>query len=67
MIYNFNQCPKSGKTYYEINNQWKELKRRIKNILDSPQISRYEKCLGIESMLEFYRINYLEKRKEMKD
>lgn len=39
--------------------QWKYIKQRIKNILDSPQISRYEKILTIQSLLEDYEKRYL--------
>ena len=59
MIYNFNQCPKCGKTYYEINNQWKYTKLRIKNILDCKHTSREEKILKIECLLEDYKKRYL--------
>ena len=30
---NFNVSPRCGKTYYEINKSWKELKQRILEIL----------------------------------
>lgn len=39
--------------------QWKYIKQRIKNILDSPQICREEKILMIISLLEDYQVRYL--------
>lgn len=39
--------------------QWKYIKQRIKNILDSPQVSRYTKILEIQSLLEDYQNRYL--------
>lgn len=41
---NFNLCPYgNGKTYYEMNKNWKDLKKRIKQILDEEQSCREDK------------------------
>lgn len=53
------------KGYYFISKEkgyghWKYIKQRIKIILDSPQISRYEKVLTIQGLLEYY-LRYLKK------
>lgn len=37
---------------------WKYIKMKIKRILDSSQISKYEKILMIEGLLEDYRKRY---------
>ncbi len=42
---------------------WKYLKRYIKNTLDSPQISRYEKILLITGLLDDYRKRYFDDKK----
>ena len=55
---NFNS-PRCGKTYYEINKSWKELKQRIKQILDSPNSCKEIKILEIKSILEDYEYRYL--------
>lgn len=59
---NFNVSPKCGKTYYEINKSWKELKQRIKQILDSPNSCKEIKILEIKSILEDYEQRYLIRR-----
>ena len=59
MIYNFNVCRSNGKTYYEMNKSWKDIKKRIKIILDEPQKCRYEKIIEIVGMLEMYNEMYL--------
>lgn len=57
---NFNICPYGyGKTYYEMNKSWKDLKKRIKQILDSEQESRINKINGIIGILEHYKAVYL--------
>ena len=56
---NFNISPRCGKTYYEINKSWKELKQRIKQILDSPNSCKEIKILEIKSILEDYEYRYL--------
>ena len=59
MYYNFNVSPRCGKTYYEINKSWKELKQRIKQILDSPNSCKETKILEIKCLLEDYENRYL--------
>ena len=60
MYYNFNVSPRgNGKTYYEINKSWKELKNRIKQILDCPNSCKEIKILEIKSLLEDYENRYL--------
>lgn len=61
MIYNFNICPKCGKTYYEINKSWKDLKQQIKNVLDEKQKSRYEKIIEIQGLLDYYQTIYFKR------
>lgn len=60
MKYNFNICPRNGKTFYENNMHWKYVKYRIKDKLDEKNSSKYEKCLFIIGLLEdfMYRQNY---------
>ena len=48
-----------GKTYYEINKSWKELKKRIKQILDLPESCKETKILEIKLLLEDYESRYL--------
>ena len=55
---NFNS-PRCDKTYYEINKSWKELKQRIKQILDSPNRCKETKILEIKCLLEDYEHRYL--------
>lgn len=64
MIYNFNINPRCGKTYYECNKSWKELKADIKRILDEPQKCREEKVREIICRLEMYRNVYLKEKEE---
>ena len=56
---NFNISPRCDKTYYEINKSWKELKQRIKQILDSPNSCKETKILEIKCLLEDYEHRYL--------
>lgn len=58
MILNFNTAP-CGKTYYEMNRNWKYLKTRVKQILDEKQSSRVCKIDMIIAMLEHYKNTYL--------
>lgn len=58
MILNFNTAP-NGKTYYEMNSNWKYLKQRVKQILDEKQTSREYKIDMIISILEHYKSVYL--------
>ena len=58
MILNFNTAP-CGKTYYEMNRNWKYLKTRVKQILDEKQSSRVYKIDMIIAMLEHYKNTYL--------
>lgn len=58
---NFNISPGCGKTYYEINKQWKELKQRIKQILDGQESCRETKILEIKCLLEDYENRYLKR------
>ena len=58
MILNFNTAP-CGKTYYEMNRNWKYLKTRVKQILDEKQSSRVYKIDMIIGMLEHYKNTYL--------
>ena len=66
VIYNFNTNPRSGKTYYEENLNWKHLKFRIKQLLDDKQSSREYKIDMIICLLESYKYNYYRK-KELKN
>lgn len=60
MVYNFNVCPRNGKTFYENSRHWKYVKSRIKSKLDERNSSKYEKCLFIMGILEDFmcRQNY---------
>lgn len=59
MILNFNIAPYgAGKTYYEMNKNWKDLKRRIKNILDEKESCRETKINLIIGLLENYKEVY---------
>lgn len=58
---NFNISPRCGKTYYEMNKSWKELKRRIKQILDERESCRETKILEIKCLLENYEKIYLKR------
>lgn len=58
---NFNVSPRCDKTYYEINKSWKELKQRIKQILDGRESCRETKILEIKCLLEDYENRYLKK------
>lgn len=66
MIYNFNISPRCGKTYYEINKSWKDLKQRIKQILDEKQSCKETKIISIISLLEDYRNRYLKGKEVIK-
>lgn len=62
---NFNICPYgAGKTYYEMNKTWKDLKKRIKQILDEEQSCREDKIRLIISLLELYKATYLKSKGE---
>lgn len=63
MILDF-RTRQNGKTYYEYNKNWKDLKRQIKIILDSTQKSRNEKCIEITAMIEMYYNAYLKENKK---
>lgn len=63
MILDF-RTRQNGKTYYEYNKNWKDLKRQIKIILDSTQKSRNEKCIEITAMIEMYYNTYLKENKK---
>lgn len=63
MILDF-RTRQNGKTYYEYNKSWKDLKRQIKIILDSTQKSRYEKCIEISAMINYYFDTYLKENKK---
>lgn len=67
MIYNFNINPRSGKTYYEENRNWKYLKLRIKQILDEKNSSREHKIDMIIVMLEHYKNTYYKKKEDDKE
>lgn len=58
MILDF-RTRQNGKTYYEYNKSWKDLKKHIKIILDSTQKSRYEKCIEITAIIDWYFHTYL--------
>lgn len=58
--YNFN-IASCGKTYYEINKSWKDLKNRIKQILDAKESCKEIKILEIKGLLEDYENRYLKK------
>lgn len=60
---NFDIAP-CGKTYYEINTNWKQLKLRIKNILDDTNSCKINKINLIIGLLENYKFNYLISRGE---
>lgn len=62
MIYNFNISPKCGKTYYEINTNWRYVKNRVKQILDEKNSSREYKIDMIISMLEDYKNTYIKSK-----
>lgn len=54
-----------GKTYYEINKSWNELKQRIKQILDEPESTRITKILEIKCLLKDYENRYLKKEEKV--
>ena len=55
---NFNVAP-CGKTYYEMNCSWRDLKSRVKQILDDRDSCRENKIDLIILMLENYKHTYL--------
>lgn len=63
MILNFNTAP-CGKTYYEMNKNWKYVKQRVKQILDEKESCREYKISMIVSILENYKETYLVSKKE---
>ena len=60
--YNFNIAP-CGKTYYEMNVSWRDLKARIKQILDDRDSCRENKIDLIIVMCEHYKQTYLTSKK----
>lgn len=58
IILNFNTAP-CGKTYYEMNKNWKFIKYRVKQILDEKESCREYKIDMIISLLENYKSTYL--------
>ena len=58
ILLNFNTAP-CGKTYYEMNTNWKYLKSRVKQILDEKESSREYKIDKIISLLKHYKTTYL--------
>ena len=56
--YNFN-IASCGKTYYEMNVSWRDLKARVKQILDDRNSCRENKIDMIIIMLEHYKKTYL--------
>ena len=61
--YNFNIAP-CGKTYYEMNTNWKDLKKLIKQILDDRNSCRKNKIDSIICMLEHYKETYFKSKGE---
>lgn len=59
MIYNFNLPRNCGKTYYEMNKGWKDLKARVKQILDDKNSCRENKIDLIIALLENYKHTFL--------
>ena len=59
--YNFNMAP-CGKTYYEMNTSWRDLKASVKRILDSKDNCRENKIDMIILLLERYKYTYLKSR-----
>ena len=55
---NFNTAP-CGKTYYEMNKGWRDLKARIKQILDDKDSCRENKIDLIIALLENYKHTFL--------
>lgn len=62
---NFNTAP-CGKTYYEMNTNWRYLKSRVKQILDDRNSCRENKIDLIIVMLENYKKTYLTSKGENK-
>lgn len=62
MILNFNIAP-CGKTYYEMNKNWKYTKQRVKTILDEKDSCREHKIDMIIILLEEYKRTYLISRR----
>lgn len=63
--YNFNTAP-CGKTYYEMNVSWRDLKAEIKRILDDRNSCRENKIDLIICRLEHYKKTYLTSKGENK-
>lgn len=61
--YNFNIAP-CGKTYYEMNVSWRDLKAEVKRILDKKDSCRKNKIDMIIIMLEHYKKTYLTSKGE---
>ena len=66
MIYNFNLPRNCGKTYYEMNKGWKDLKARVKQILDDKNSCRKNKIDLIIALLENYKHTFLVSKGEDK-
>ena len=62
--YNFNISPRCGKTYYEMNVSWRDLKTEVKRILDDRNSCRKNKIDLIICRLEHYKKTYLTSRGE---
>ena len=58
---NFNTA-RCGKTYYEMNKNWKYIKQRVKQILDEKESSREYKIDMIITILENYKSTYLKRK-----
>lgn len=58
MIYNFN-LDNNGNIIYEVECSWKDLKKDIKRILDSPNMCKIMKIAMIQSRLKHYENKYL--------
>ena len=67
MIYNFNLPRNCGKTYYEMNKGWKDLKARVKQILDDKNSCRENKIDLIIALLENYKHTFLISKGEDKE
>lgn len=65
---NFNTAS-CGKTYYEMNKNWKYIRQRVKQILDEKKSCREYKIDMIISLLENYKSTYLRSKgdKNVKD
>lgn len=62
---NFNTAS-CGKTYYEMNKGWRDLKARVKQILDDKNSCRENKIDLIIALLENYKHTFLIRKGEDK-